>query len=128
MNTVLNYLKSKSLNNTLSFKDLTLKLVTLLALGTGQQMKTLASIKLPKNWNNREGIMINITDIIKISRPGKEQLLLNLPHFTECPELYMASCLNAYIKVTEPLRSQSSSFLISYVKPHRAVEAQSLSS
>lgn len=67
VNIVLDHLQSKCPNSTLSLRELSLKLVTLLAFGTGHRMKTLASIKLNNIRHNRNGIMINITDIIKTS-------------------------------------------------------------
>ncbi|XP_074099933.1 uncharacterized protein LOC141528010 [Cotesia typhae] len=88
----------------LSLRQLTEKLVILLALGTAHRVQTLSLIAIENISHNKNNVQIKIPDIIKTSRPGASQPLLVLPLFTDKPELCMANTLLEYIKKTEKLR------------------------
>lgn len=79
---------------------LSLKLVTLLALSTGQRVQTISLILLENIKINDEGIEIKITDRIKTSRRGACQPLLTLPFFPEILKLCVASTLLCYLNRT----------------------------
>ena len=63
---------------TLELQDLSLKLVMLLALGSAFRVQSLRLIKLSNIIVLPRGVEIEITDLIKTSRPGAEHRLLSL--------------------------------------------------
>ena len=74
---VLDYLSKFPSDNTISLKDLSHKLITLLALVTGHRIQTLSLIKTNNIVISDDRIRIEIPDSIKSSSPGKEKPLLN---------------------------------------------------
>nr|CAI5835115.1 unnamed protein product [Callosobruchus analis]CAI5842550.1 unnamed protein product [Callosobruchus analis]CAI5860122.1 unnamed protein product [Callosobruchus analis]CAI5865233.1 unnamed protein product [Callosobruchus analis] len=66
-----------------SLKQLSLKLVTLLALATGQRIQTLALVKCSNIFKNETGIKIFIQDRIKSSTPASCQPCLIIPFFPQ---------------------------------------------
>ncbi|KAJ8930809.1 hypothetical protein NQ314_016341 [Rhamnusium bicolor] len=84
---VLKFLQNSSETN---LKFLSCKLVTLLALATGQRIQTIFLIKCSNIDFSNTGINIRIPDFIKTSRPKACQPVLLLPYFTECPKLCVA--------------------------------------
>ncbi|CAD6216738.1 GSCOCG00011356001-RA-CDS, partial [Cotesia congregata] len=77
----------------LTLKELTNKLVVLLALGTAHRSQTLALIKISNIIVLESKIEILIPDRIKTSRPGAPQPVLKLPFFHDRPELCIAQTL-----------------------------------
>ncbi|KAJ8976567.1 hypothetical protein NQ317_016361 [Molorchus minor] len=76
-----------------SLKFLSCKLVTLLALATGERLQTISLIKCSNITFPESGATIRIPDIVKTSRPNFHQPNLSLPYFTRNPRLCVASCL-----------------------------------
>lgn len=111
----------------LDLRKLTNKLVILLALGTAQRVQTLALIKLSNIIEVNNGYEIEITDLIKTSRPGSYQPLLKLPEFLEKPELCIAKTLRQYINVTSNIRTTSENLLVTLKKPHKAASTGTIS-
>ncbi|KAL0828822.1 hypothetical protein ABMA28_003733 [Loxostege sticticalis] len=108
-------------------QDLTKKLVILLALATGQRIQTLSLIRIQNVHTFTDKIVITITDMIKTSGIGRQQPTLNLPFFTQRPAICPASCLQTYIKTSEPRRmSNVSNLLLTCKKPYRAATAQTI--
>lgn len=125
---VLNYVKSLFPNEELSLRKLSTKLITLLALATGQRVQTLSLISLENITTMSEGIEIKIPDRIKTSRRGVAQPVLYLPFFSNSPELYVASLMIVYINQTRPLRSTNKGKLwLTYKKPHLEASSATLS-
>nr|XP_046491856.1 uncharacterized protein LOC124223672 [Neodiprion pinetum] len=124
---VLNKISEMFLLEKLGLQDLTVRLVTLLALVTAQRVQTLASIKLSNIKETRDGFEVKVTDILKTSRPGSSQPLLLLPRFEQQPKLCIASVLERYIKRTKPLRGNCNTLLITSKKPYRAASSQTIS-
>ncbi|KAL0893421.1 hypothetical protein ABMA27_015006 [Loxostege sticticalis] len=126
-NIVLNYVETLFPNESLSLQDLTKKLVILLALATGQRIQTLSLIRIQNVHTFTDKIVITITDMIKTSGIGRQQPTLNLPFFTQRPAICPASCLQTYIKTSEPRRmSNVSNLLLTCKKPYRAATAQTI--
>ena len=96
----------------------------LLALGTTCRAQTLALIKLDNVERLRDGVKIRIVDVIKMSRPGSNQPCV--PFFDNA-NLCIAKTLIKYIEVTESSRGETNHLLISFVKPHEKICAQSVS-
>lgn len=128
-NVVLNYLSTFYPYENISFKDLSYKLVTILAIASAQRMQTLSLIKLNNIQVQNDCIIIRVPDLIKTSRPGAFQPLINLPFIRENPKVCPALTLQAYIKESTHMRSDQSEdyLLISIKKPFKKVSAQTIS-
>lgn len=124
---VLDYLETLEPLATLSLESLTLKLVGLLALATGQRVQTLQSIDINSiSGIGSSSVKIVITAQIKTSRPGATQPCLCLPRLTEKPQLCPVTCLEKYLEVTKPFRTHSQMFL-GLSKNHLPVSTQTIS-
>lgn len=124
---VLDYFQDLFPLEKLSFHDLTLKLVILLALSTAHRVQTLSKINIKNIHKTKEGFEILITESIKTSGRGKELPLLKIPKFLGNKKLCVASTLKYYLKVTESLRKNHFSLFVSLGKPHKAVGSQTIS-
>lgn len=123
---VLRYLEGLHPLETLSFRQLTEKTVTLLALGTAHRAQTLASILITNIHTTCTGLHITVDERIKTSGPGRFQPLLILPRFQENPSLCVATVLRRYLEVTETLRGKEPHLFIATKKPFRRVGSQTL--
>ncbi|CAG9137895.1 unnamed protein product, partial [Plutella xylostella] len=125
---VLNYLSSFFPYNNVSVADLAIKTVTLIALASAQRMQTLSLIKLKNIQFQQNSILIKIPDLIKTSRPGTCQPLLNLPYIRESPQICPALSVKSYIDKTKTLRGEQSDdhLFISVRKPYKKVGSQTL--
>lgn len=104
-----------------------MKTIVLLALRTAHRVQTFSLISLDNIITTPNGIIIRIPNIIKSSRPGNYQPLLDLPFFRTKPELCMASSLLEYIKITKEIRGDEKKLFIGIRTPHKAVSSQTLS-
>jgi len=110
--------------NSCDLKHLSLKLVSLLALATGQRVQALASIRLSDIvWTNP--IQIRLTSCLKTTTVSRSNPILILPYYDDC-QLCPAKTLLRYIECTKLLRSEDGLF-IGIVKPHKPVGSQTLS-
>lgn len=123
---VLDFISKLSPLETLSLKQLSEKLIILLALVTAHRVQTFSLINLDNIANTPSGVHIKIPDLIKTSAPGRYQPLLVLPYFFERPELCVAKTLQFYLSYTEKLKNTNRLF-ITLNKPHKAVTSQTLS-
>ncbi|KAJ8971931.1 hypothetical protein NQ317_015437 [Molorchus minor] len=122
---VLQFLENSSHD---SLKFLSCKLVTLLALATGERLQTISLIKCSNITFSESGATIRIPDIVKTSRPNFHQPNLSLPYFTRNPRLCVASCLKHYLDTTKRLRQTDCDFLfLTFNKPHGVASKQTLS-
>ena len=101
---VTNYLKTLSLYSSLTLKNLTLKLIALIALVTAQRCQSLCSLRLDSLTVTSNTTVFTINDRLKNSRPGKSHLDVTIPHFLQdlelCPRTHLLCC----VAKTEPLR------------------------
>lgn len=118
---VLIYLRSLTLNAELSLKQLTRKLVMLLALLTGQRCQTIHKLdtqlmqKLPGKY------VFTIGEKLKHTRPGTHQKPIEFMSY-EDKDLCVVQHLDEYISRTTLMRENSSSqLLISFIKPYKPV-------
>ena len=114
-------------NNDLSLEVLSKKIVTLLAVITGQRMQTLSLIDIEDIIVKHDLIEIKIPKRIKTSRPGKNQPVLFLPFYFENNNICPARTLQFYIKKTQHLRNDTKNLFISFKKTFKKVSTQTLS-
>ncbi|XP_063839262.1 uncharacterized protein LOC135088343 [Ostrinia nubilalis] len=125
---VLNHLSKLYPNTELTLENITKKLAALLAICTAQRVQTISLIKLSNITINDDIIRIIITDIIKTSRPGHEQPILNLPYFHENIKICPATTLKDYILLTRHIREDNSGkLLLTFKPPHRPATTQTIS-
>ncbi len=114
---VLDYLKQQSPANKLNLRRLTLKLVTLLAILTGQRTQTLHLIKYKNvKFNNRK-MTITIDNLLKTSKPGHHLQPIVLQNYVPNRTLCAVGYMKEYLKRTENIRSTEWLF-ISTQQPH----------
>ncbi|XP_063986037.1 uncharacterized protein LOC135167121 [Diachasmimorpha longicaudata] len=123
---VLDYFKDFS-NEDLPLDVLSKKLVTLLALVTGQRMQTLALIDVRNIRIKNELVEIKIDSRIKTSKPGTKQPVLILPFFKENQNICPAKTLQKYLNISKDIRNKSHALFISFKKPYHKVSTQTLS-
>lgn len=91
-------------NETISLRQITLKLTTLLALITGHRVQTLAAIEINNIKEDSEGIQIYIPARLKTSRGAAAQPVLQLPFFKDKPDVCAAQVLLTYLERTREIR------------------------
>lgn len=125
---VLQWIRRTSPVKDLDLKDLTLKLVILMALLSGQRVQTLHMIRLENMLRGKQGVTITFSDLLKTSRPGKHQKQIFLAAYPPDRRLCIMTVLKEYDKRTEELRKGQlhDKLLISFVKPHKPVTAATI--
>ena len=103
----------------LSLKDLTLKLVMLMLLVSGQRGQTIHLLDLRNMIQQERKICFLVTENVKQSRPGVCNPQLCFEAYTN-PKVCVFLTLQEYIARTRSLRS-GSQLLISFVKPYKGV-------
>ena len=126
VDTVLNYLSLFWPLDEINLKELTLKLVLLIALTTGQRYQTLTFLDISEQYMQKNDKCFNfaLTDHLKQDKPG--QVFGNVCLYKyPVRELCVYETLNYYISTTEKLRN-STKLLVLFVKPHRAVTSSTI--
>ncbi|XP_054001537.1 uncharacterized protein LOC128888572 [Hylaeus anthracinus] len=126
--TVLHYIEQLPPLNQLKLKEAAEKVATLLILTTAHRLQTITLINIKNIFTKKSGISIKIPDLIKTSKPGKNQPKLILPFFKEKPSICVASAVLSYIKIKEKFRNgENNRLFISSNKPYTNVFAQTVS-
>lgn len=127
VSTVLSFMREMGDNDFLSVFDLTLKLVMLLALVTGQRAQTLSLLNLDDMHVYEDRIVFCINNLIKQSRPSYHLKPITLLAFAN-KMLCVVSCLKTYIAKTEQFRSsENRPLLLTTQKPYRGASKDSIS-
>ena len=117
---VLQHLKQIKMDNC-GLKELSLKLIMLLSLLTGQRNQSLAALDVTQMVQDDEKVTFFIPTILKTTKPGKHikpLVVKTYPHDTElCP----VTLIHKYLKETSDIREGEQRFFLSYKKPHKAV-------
>ncbi|XP_057326848.1 uncharacterized protein LOC130668527 [Microplitis mediator] len=125
---VLDYIENLPPLETLKLKEAAEKVATLLILTTAHRLQTISLINIKNIVIKESGISIKIPDLIKTSKPGKNQPELFLPLFQVKPKICVASAVKDYLKLTEKFRNNENDRLfISSHKPYKNVSAQTVS-
>ena len=124
---VLNYLNSLPDYNSISLKLLTMKTNMLCLLVTGCRGQTLSKLNLTDMEITDNSFKFFINSLIKQSRPGKHQPVVELKAFTTNPAICVVRCMQAYLERTEVLRNNTTQLFISYNKPHKPVTIATIS-
>ena len=71
--------------------------------------------------------VFHIDQLVKQSRPNRDQPTLVIPRFLSDPNLCVASTLEEYIERTAPIRDNENQLFISGIRPHNGVTKASIS-
>lgn len=111
--------------HSLSLKELTLKLVMLMALTQAARVQTLHLLMIKGISLGEESILIYLGDNIKQCRPKFNIQAVRFHAYAQDPRLCVVSTLKAYIESTDKLRKEfgndNGKLLISCIKPHKHV-------
>ena len=125
---VLDLLKTWSPSSELTLRLLTLKLVMLCMLVTGQRCQSIHMMDLKHVSKTESSYIFFLDDHLKQSKPGKRNPQLVLPAFSADKRLCVMTCLDAYIARTETVRkAQNTRLFLSYTKPYHPVSKSTLS-
>ena len=122
---VLNYFNTQSENLTL--KELTYKLILLMAILTGQRCQTLHLLDIANMNLLEDKCVFFITKLVKQSKPGRHIAPIELLAFPQNRKLCVISTLKIYLEKTRTIRGQETNLFISFAKPFKAVSKDTLS-
>lgn len=123
--TVLSYLDNFMPIEEVTFKELTLKTVALVALASGSRSQTVHLMDLNNMSSTDNNIKFFFTKPLKSTKPGQKPHTLEFEKFTVTSRCVVHT-LKEYIQRTQTLR-QSSHLWISFVKPYKAVSKDTIS-
>lgn len=122
---VLTYLQSLNLNAEMSLKQLTHKLVMILALLTGQRCQTIHKLNIELMQKLPNKYVFTIGEKLKHTRPGTHQKPIELLGYTD-RNLCVVQHLDEYLRRTVTLRCDISQLFVSFIKPHKAVSKDTI--
>lgn len=111
----------------LSLKNLTLKVVMLMALLSGQRRQTLHTLSIDCMQISSDKCVFSINSLLKTSRPGKHLACIEFQAYAPDVSLCIVKHLQQYLKRTDILRGDVKQLFISYTKPHKAVSPDTVS-
>lgn len=124
---VLNYLRKWSPANCLSLKQLTLKLVMLMALTSAQRAQALHKLNLEKMKLKEGSVCFGYDVLLKQHRPGNASSELKLRAYPVDRRLCVIRYLQQYICRTRHIRGEAKQLFVSFQKPHKPVTKQTIS-
>lgn len=126
VNTVLEHLKTLHPAETLSLKSLSLKIVILMAVLSGQYYQTTHALTTKDMKTSNNKVMFIVNDLLKTTKPGKVCTKSEFLSFDEDPRICVVRYLSEYLG-TKNLRHDHHKLLVSYQKPHRPVSKDTIS-
>ena len=118
---LLDYLAKLGPPEKLSLKNLTLKVVMLMAFLSGQRRQTLRTLSIDYMQISSDKCVFFINSLLKTSRPGKHLACIEFQAYAPDASLCIVKHLQQYLKHTDILRGDVKQLFISYSKPHKAV-------
>jgi len=122
---MLRYLKNIPQNDQLSLKLLSWKTAILVALVSADRGDAISALNTKFMTKDSTGYHFLVCKPTKSSRPGRGIKQIDLPKFVKDRRICVVLCLEAYLKATKEVRSDTQLFL-SYVKPHKPVTRASI--
>ena len=126
INVVVKHLKSFPQLEKLSLKELTLKLVMLLAITTAARVDTLFKLSVDNYIQERDFILLKFDSPLKQSKVGEKLGWLKVESYPEDKDLCVFTILKHYLEITKGLR-KSDKLFVSIQSPHKAVTKQTIS-
>ena len=101
VNTVLEHLKTLHPAETLSLKLLSLKLVMLMAILSGQHCQTIHALTTRDMTVSKSKVMFIVNDLLKSTEPSRECTSLEFLSFDEDPQICVVRYLSEYLSRTK---------------------------
>lgn len=126
---VLNFLDTWVPNSALTLKELSYKLVMLLALLTGQRCQTIHTLSVDNLTFTDKKCVFILDSLLKHSRKGKHQRPIELLCFTPNENICVLEVLKEYITRTSHLReiNKTTKLLLSFHRPHKPISKDTVS-
>ena len=121
---VMGFLKDKSVSSP-TLKELTFKLLMLLALGTAQRCQTFHLMDITLMDITDDRVTFNFDEPLKHEKAGKTRLPVSI-QASQDKDLCVIRTLKQYLTLTQPLRKHNTRLFISYCKPHKPVTRDTL--
>ena len=125
---VTSHMRQMGSNNSLSLKQLSLKLVMLMALVEASRTSELAALDLRFRVFSPDGVTFRLPTLTKKRKAGAPPREIFFGGFPPDDRLCVISCLRKYEEKTREYRIQASDapnkLFLSYVRPHRLVSSQ----
>lgn len=118
---VLQLLKALAPAKYLSLKDLTLKLVTLMALVSAQRAQTLHLLTVRDMVVRKNSVTFPLHSVLKQSRPGKSLPVVEFKAYVPDRRLCVVNYIKEYLKRMEKFHERYEQFYLSYGKNRRPV-------
>ena len=110
----------------LSLRDITEKLIILLAMGTAHKVQSLSLISIDHIKIEQSGIEIKIVGLIKTSRPGAAQPNFFIPFFNNNPTICLSRTISSYLQVMKGLRNKYKRLILNINKLHKPASTQTI--
>ncbi|XP_038051563.1 uncharacterized protein LOC119724536 isoform X1 [Patiria miniata] len=127
VNIVFKYLKELGPGEKLPLKGLTMKLVMLIALISGQRCQTLSLLDLDQVNVTRSNVTFVVTKLTKTSRVGSKPISVVLSEYPHDEHLCVMKTLREYLIKTRTFRGRERSLFLSYTSPHKRVGSETIS-
>ena len=124
---VLKHLKTLEPLEELSLKHLTLKLLLLLLLATGQRGQTIYLLSLDGMTMSPLSSTFDLLEHIKSSKPNKRTNSIDIHGYQADDALCPLLTLREYLKRTAPLRGTERKLFVSFIQPHKGVSRDTIS-
>ena len=121
VNTMLQYLLSLKDTNELSLKDITLKLVILVALTTAQHGQSLHLMDIANMVQEKDTLTFMLASPVKQTKPGRplSELTVQLKAYPHDQKLCVVHTCMIYLEKTKKLRGKETQLFITHQKPHK---------
>ena len=126
VNIVFSFFDKNENDVNMNLKELTLKLVLLMAIRTGQRCQTLQLLDINNMKLTENKCVFYIKNIVKQSRPNKHLPPIELLAYPANEKLCIVTMIRKYINFTSKLRQSETRLFISFSKPHKAVSTDTL--
>ena len=125
---VLNYLRKLSPVRKLTLKELSLKLVMLVALTNAARVQTIHLLSVNSFTKFNSEFVFRFENVLKQSRPGFDYSVLRLKAYPPDRRLCVYTVLKEYLARTKDIRGKSENkLLLSYIRPYKAVTRDTIS-
>ena len=126
----MDYISQLGENKDLALKDLSSKLLVLMALTSASHVSELQALDLRFRFYKPNRVLIKLATLTKKQQPGALLKEFFFTSFSEDTNLCVVQCLKHYKTRTEPFRvtspDQASPLFLSHIQPHKPVMAQRL--
>ena len=124
---VLDFLTQSPPPEELPMSKLARHLVTLLAILSGRRCQTIHAIDLRNISLVDNTASIAINEVVKTTKPGKQEGNIVIPSFEENKKLCAVTLLRHYLRQTEKIRGSQNKLFLSTLKPYNAASKDTIS-